>query len=64
MNGETLKQGETYTRKKNPTAEIINVIHDVVDEQGELVKRGTVRYKNEFGSECVMTTKQFKEFYE
>lgn len=64
MHDDRLNQGETYTRKTKPTAKIINIIPDVIDEKGELIKRGTVRYKNEFGSECVMTTKQFQEFYE
>lgn len=27
-------------------------------------RSGIVRFKNEFGSECVMTTKQFDSFYQ
>lgn len=43
-----------YIRRYKPIAEVASIDTD----------NGSVRYRNEFGSECVMTTKQFEEFYE
>ena len=54
---------KTYIRKYKPVGDVIYATEDVVGSDGHITY-GVVRYRNEFGAECVMNTKQFKEFYE
>lgn len=54
-----IKPNTTYKRRYLQEVEVISVL---VNEEDDT--KGSVRYRNEFGAECVMTLKQFEEFYE
>jgi hypothetical protein len=46
-----------YVRRYLQEVEVLSRTEDTEN------KSGVVRFKNEFGSECVMTTKQFDSLY-
>tara|TARA_B100002049_G_scaffold165549_1_gene124245 strand:- start:10873 stop:11058 length:186 start_codon:yes stop_codon:yes gene_type:complete len=59
----TIEIKKTHTKKIPTTATVIAVVPDEVDDNGNKLKSGTVKFINDVGSTCVMTTNQFHEAY-
>ncbi len=58
-----IKEGSTWTKKRPTTALIEKVVPDQFDDDGNRIQSGTVKFINDAGSMCVMTTGQFHEMY-
>ena len=52
-----------YKRKELPVVEVIKLLEDTIDSDGNY-KAGVVVYINEFGGKGIMTYKQFIDLYE
>lgn len=55
---------KVFKRKTLPTATVIEYRDKELDSDGNKVYAGIVKFKNDFGSICIMTVDQFHSLYE
>jgi hypothetical protein len=58
-----INYGEMYTRAWPPTAIVAESTQDELNDDGSISRYGYVKFINDMGAECIMTTKDFRDLY-
>lgn len=59
-----LEKDKEYQMKTKPISKVTEVIPDVLNDEGEVIRSSVVKYINHVGAQCVMLAKDFEDMYE